>query len=151
MIGILPVRTRGARSYRRVSGEAYRPRLGAAWSCPSDLEHGETGLRRARSKGVGLFLATQSPGDLDYKCRDQICTWLVGRVKEKVAIDKLRPMLEAARIDAAAKLPGQEMGHFYLIREKEVLPVQIEQSLIPTAQVAEDRILELARTGRPKG
>src|SRR5207244_2256736 len=58
-------------------------------------------LRRARSKGVGLFLATQSPGDLDYKCRDQIRIWLVGRVKEKVAIDKLRPMLEAARIDAA--------------------------------------------------
>ncbi len=29
-------------------------------------------LKRARSAGVGLLLATQSPGDFDYKCRDQI-------------------------------------------------------------------------------
>ena len=38
-------------------------------------------LKRARSAGIGLFLATQSPGDLDYKCRDQILTWLLGRVQ----------------------------------------------------------------------
>ena len=50
----------------------------------------ESLLRRARSAGVGLFLATQSPGDLDYKCRDQIRTWLIGRVKEQVAIGKLQ-------------------------------------------------------------
>jgi hypothetical protein len=34
-------------------------------------------------------------------------------------------MLEAARIDAVAKLPGQEMGQFYLLREKEVLAVRV--------------------------
>jgi hypothetical protein len=108
----------------------------------------ESLLRRARSAGVGLFLATQSPCDLDYKCRDQIRTWLVGRVKEQVAIGKLRPMLEAGRVDAAAKLPGQGTGQFYLVREREVVAVQSEPSLIPTAQLPEDRILELARGGR---
>ena len=36
-------------------------------------------LKRSAVRGIGLFLATQSPGDLDYKCRDQILTWLVGR------------------------------------------------------------------------
>jgi DNA helicase HerA-like ATPase len=102
-------------------------------------------LRRVRSAGVGLLLATQSPGDLDYKCRDQIRTWLVGRVKEQVAINKLRPMLEAGRVDAAAKLPGQGAGQFYLIREQEVLAIQTEQCLLATAQVPEERILELAR------
>src|SRR5436309_12168679 len=102
-------------------------------------------LKRARSAGIGLFLATQSPGDLDYKCRDQVRTWLIGRVKEQVAISKLKPMLEAGRVDAAAKLPGQGVGQFYLVREREVTPVQTEGSLIPTAQVPEDRILELAR------
>jgi hypothetical protein len=105
-------------------------------------------LRRARSAGIGLLLATQSPGDLDYKCRDQIRTWLIGRVKENVAIGKLKPMLEAGRVDAAAKLPGQGTGQFYLVREREVAAVQSDQSLIPTAQVAEDRILELARVRR---
>jgi hypothetical protein len=105
-------------------------------------------LRRARSAGVGLLLATQSPGDLDYKCRDQIRTWLIGRVKEQVAIGKLKPMLEGGRVDAAAKLPGQGAGQFYLVREREVAAVQSEPSLIPTAQLPEDRILELAKAGR---
>ena len=39
-------------------------------------------LKRARSAGVGVFLATQSPGDLDYKCKENVRTWLIGRVKE---------------------------------------------------------------------
>ena len=111
----------------------------------------ESLLRRARLAGVGLFLATQSPGDLEYKCRDQIRTWLIGRVKEQVAIGKLRPMLEAGRVDAASKLPGQGTGQFYLVREREVAAVQCESSLIPTAQLPEDRILELARAARPAG
>jgi hypothetical protein len=102
-------------------------------------------LRRARSAGIGLFLATQSPGDFDYKCRDQIRAWLIGRVKEQVALGKLKPMLEAGRVDAAAKLPGQGTGQFYLVREREVVAVQCEPSLIPTAQLPEERVLELAR------
>jgi hypothetical protein len=105
-------------------------------------------LRRGRSAGLGLFLATQSPGDLDYKCRDQIRTWLIGRVKEQVAISKVKPMLEAGRVDAAAKLPSQGMGEFYLVREREVVGIQSEPSLIPTAQLPDDRILELAKAGR---
>ena len=62
-----------------------------------------------------------------------------------MAISKLKPMLEAARVDAAAKLPGQGTGQFYLVREREVVAVQSEPSLLPTAQLPEDRILELAR------
>jgi hypothetical protein len=108
----------------------------------------ESLLRRARSAGIGLFLATQSPGDLDYKCRDQVRTWLIGRVKEQVAISKVKPMLEAGREDAGAKLPGQGAGQFYLVREREVTSVQSEPSLLPTAQLPEDRILELAKGGR---
>ena len=124
--------------------DAYLPALRQ----PATKAPMESLLRRARSAGVGLFLATQSPGDLDYKCRDQIRTWLIGRVKEQVAIGKLKPMLEAGRVDAAAQLPGQGTGQFYLVREREVAAVQSEPSLIPTAQLPEERILELARPGR---
>src|SRR5690606_7322514 len=46
-------------------------------------------LKRARSAGISLFLATQSPGDFDSKCRDNIRNWFIGRVKEKTALDKL--------------------------------------------------------------
>jgi len=105
----------------------------------------ESLLKRARSAGVGIFLATQSPGDLDYRCRDQVLTWLIGRVKEPVAINKLKPMLDAGRVDAAAKLPGQEAGQFYLVRETDVTPVRADRNLIPTTQLPEDRVLAAAR------
>jgi hypothetical protein len=94
-----------------------------------------------------LFLATQSPGDLDCKRRDQIRTWLVGRVKEQVAISKLKPMLEAGRVDAARRLPGQEAGQFHVLCERDVTALRAEPSLVPTVQVPEDRILALARAG----
>jgi hypothetical protein len=55
-------------------------------------------------------------------------------------------MLETGRVDAAAKLPGQGTGQFYLARE--VAAIQREPSLLPTAQLPEDRILELDRVGR---
>ncbi|MDB5306938.1 MAG: putative ATPase [Gemmataceae bacterium] len=107
-------------------------------------------LKRARSAGVGVFLATQSPGDFDYKCRDQVLTWLIGRVKEPVAINKLKPML-AGRPDAAAKLAGQAAGDFFLVRESDVSTVRVDRNLIPTAQLPVDRILALARGQRPGG
>ena len=106
----------------------------------------ESLLKRARSAGLGLFLATQSPGDLDYRCRDQVLTWLVGRVKEPVAIAKLKPMLDR-RPEAADKLAGQKAGQFYLVREADVTPITAVRNLIPTEQVPEDRILTLARGG----
>jgi hypothetical protein len=105
-------------------------------------------LKRARSAGIGLFLATQSPGDFDYKCRDQVQTWAVGRVKEPVAIAKLRPVLEA-RPGAADRLAEQAAGEFFLAREGgDVVPVRADRNLIPTEQLPEDRVLDLARAGR---
>lgn len=105
----------------------------------------ESLLKRGRSAGVGVFLATQSPGDFDYKCRDNIQTWLVGRVKEETALKKLKPMFSECRADVAAKLPGQETGQFYLLREKEATALQAAPSVMKTEQVPEERILELAR------
>ena len=49
-------------------------------------------------------------------------TWLIGRVKEPVAIGKLKPMLEA-KPGAADKLADQKTGEFYMVREADVLPV----------------------------
>jgi hypothetical protein len=106
----------------------------------------ESLLKRARSAGLGIFLATQSPGDLDYRCRDQVLTWLIGRVKEPVAINKLKPMLEAGRVDAAGRLPGQETGQFYLVRESDVTPIRTDRNLIPTTQLREDQILAAAQS-----
>jgi hypothetical protein len=102
-------------------------------------------LKRARSAGLGVLLATQSPGDLDYKCRDQVLTWMIGRIKEKVAIGKVRPMLEASRQPYETRLPAMKQGEFFLVREAGVSTVEADLNLVPTKQVPEEQILELAR------
>ena len=109
----------------------------------------ESLLKRARSAGLGLFLATQSPGDLDYKCRDNVRSWLVGRVKEPTAVAKLRPMFAGGPGDVAAKLPVQGTGEFYLLGDGRVTAVKSGRSLMATQQLAEDHILTLAAAGRP--
>jgi energy-coupling factor transporter ATP-binding protein EcfA2 len=108
----------------------------------------ESLLRRARSAGLGVLLATQSPGDFDYKCRDNIKSWLVGQVKEETALRKLKPMFSEVRLDPAARLPGQGTGQFHLLRGKEVVALRSQPSLIRTEQLPEERIQELARSTR---
>ncbi len=108
-------------------------------------------LKRARSAGVGVMLATQNPGDFDYKCRENVLTWLVGRVTEPRSIDKLRPVLSAAKTDAASRLAGQKAGEFHIATEQEVTAVRVAPSLVKTAQLPEDRITTLARTSASVG
>lgn len=103
-------------------------------------------LRRARSAGIGIFLATQSPGDLDYRCRDQIKTWLIGRVREKVAIQKVEAVFESSSIDPHAKLPDQGTGEFYLATDKPAFGLKAEPSIVKTTQLGEEEILALAES-----
>ena len=102
-------------------------------------------LKRARSAGVGVFLATQSPGDFDYKCKENVRTWLIGRVKEPRAIEKLKPMLAAAKGNVTDKLAGQATGEFYLVRESSVTAVRSDESFVRTEQLPENQIADLAR------
>jgi hypothetical protein len=101
-------------------------------------------LKRARSAGVGVLLATQNPGDFDYRCRENVLTWLVGRVTEPRSLEKLRPVLSAARGDAAGRLAAQRAGEFHVATEKEVTAVRVAPSLVRTEQLPEDRIAALA-------
>lgn len=112
---------------------------------PATKEPMESLLKRARSAGLGIFLATQSPGDLDYKCRDNIRSWFVGRVREQTAINKMKPMLMESPVDISGKLPGQGPGEFHLLSEKRVLGFQALRNLVPAEQIAEDEILAIAR------
>jgi hypothetical protein len=106
-------------------------------------------LRRARSAGVGLLLATQSPGDFDYKCRDNLRAWFVGCVKQETSIAKMRPMLSECRVDVASKLPAQETGQFHLIRDGAATSLLASPSVMRTEQLPEHEILELARRTLP--
>ena len=115
---------------------------------PSSKAPMESLLKRARSAGLGLFLATQSPGDFDYKCRDNIRSWFVGRVKEPTALNKMKPMLAETRGDLLGKLPGQGTGQFHLLREGTATAFQAHRSAIETQQVPEGEIPALAAATR---
>ncbi|MEO0809302.1 MAG: helicase HerA-like domain-containing protein [Pseudomonadota bacterium] len=106
-------------------------------------------LKRARSAGLGLMLATQSPGDLDYKSRDQITSWFIGRVREDTALRKLKAAFQAeSGLDPAAVLPHQTVGQFHLVQEGLVRSLKAQRSLIMAEQVPFDRIEQLARETR---
>jgi energy-coupling factor transporter ATP-binding protein EcfA2 len=108
----------------------------------------ESLLKRGRSAGIGVLLATQSPGDLDYRCRDTIRTWFLGRIKEQTALMKLKPMVSESPIDVLAKLPGQEMGEFHVAREGLVTHFQARRSVLVTEQIPDSSLLVLARRTR---
>jgi len=120
-----------------------------AQSQPATKAPMENLLRRARSGGLGLFLATQSPGDLDYKCRDNLRSWFVGRVTQQVAIDKMKPLLSEARIDVASRIPGQSAGEFHLLQDGSVKSFKGKFPLLHTEQLPESEVLQLAARGQP--
>jgi len=76
-------------------------------------------LRQARKYGLCLTLATQSPGDLDYKGLSQVGTWALGKIATRQELSKVAPALRADAgidIDAIAEaLPGLTAGRFVLI------------------------------------
>ncbi|MDX2201761.1 MAG: helicase HerA-like domain-containing protein [Hyphomicrobiaceae bacterium] len=113
---------------------------------PATAEPLQSLLKRARSAGLGIMLATQSPGDLDYKSRDQITSWFIGRVREDTALRKLKAAFQSeSGLDAATVLPGQTVGEFHLVQEGLVRPMRAQRSLINAEQVPFDRIEQLAR------
>lgn len=77
---------------------------------PATKEPMQSLLERARSAGVGVFLCTQSPGDLDYRSRDNIRSWFLGRIGETTAINKMRPLLTEARTNIDSRLSRQGVG-----------------------------------------
>jgi hypothetical protein len=101
-------------------------------------------LRRARSTGIGVLLATQNPGDFDYKARDNITTWLVGKVAQERAIEKMRNLL-AGYPNVGPRLATQPTGHFFVLANGEAREVRCDRALMSTEQLSEHEVAELAR------
>lgn len=121
-----------------------------AQSKPATKEPLENLLRRARSAGISLMLATQSPGDLDYRSRDQISTWFIGKIKETTALNKLKPMLSEAKVDISNKLANQSIGEFYAVYNGDVSSIKANRSLIQADQIPAYEILKLAAVSKKK-
>ncbi len=110
----------------------------------------ESLLKRARSAGLGIVLASQSPGDLDYKSRENIRTWFMGLIKQKTALDKLKPVLAESNLNGEEVLPKQKVGEFFMVSEKMATPLKSHRSLVETQQMSEVEILNLAKLGNKK-
>ncbi len=101
-------------------------------------------LKRARSAGIGLILATQSPGDFDYKCRGNITTWFIGKVTQKTDIEKMKGVLNDTNVDGT-KLASQGAGNFFMAQEGKVQEIMSNMSLIKPEQLSEEEIESLAQ------
>ncbi|RUL86823.1 helicase HerA-like domain-containing protein [Tautonia sociabilis] len=117
---------------------------------PATKEPLENLLRRGRSAGLGVLLASQNPGDFDYKCRDNVLCWFLGRISQDVSIAKMKPLLSACRGDIASRLAGQETGQFQFGREGTVVALRGARSVLVTEQLPEGEILTLARLPGPR-
>jgi adenylylsulfate kinase-like enzyme len=102
-------------------------------------------LRRARSGGIGVLLGTQNPGDFDYRARDLIGTWLVGKVAQDRAIEKMRNLF-GAYPNVAGRLAIQPTGHFLALMPGKMLELKCDRSLMVTEQLADAEIADLARS-----
>jgi hypothetical protein len=118
-----------------------------ATSKPASKEPMEGLLKRARSAGLGVMLATQSPGDFDYKSKENINTWFIGKIKEVTAIKKMKPMLSDLNRDIGSELASQQTGDFFLVRNGDTTAIRSHRSLVETVQLPEDEILCLANNG----
>jgi adenylylsulfate kinase-like enzyme len=107
-------------------------------------------LRRSRSTGIGVLLATQNPGDFDYKARDNINTWLLGKITQDRATEKMRNLI-ASYPDVGPRLASQRTGSFFLLTGTLKRELKADRSLMETVQLSESEVAELARRTRATG
>lgn len=85
-------------------------------------------LKQARAFGLGLLLATQNPGDLDYKALGNVGTWFIGRLqaerdKEKVLEGLVTANSGANSTEISKKLSGLGKRVFMLNNASDSMPV----------------------------
>jgi len=76
-------------------------------------------FKQARKYGVCCLMATQNPGDVDYKAMAQFGTWAIGRLTTRQDMAKVQPTVKAldpVNVDTImGELPAQRPGQFILI------------------------------------
>lgn len=76
-------------------------------------------FKQARKYGIGCVMATQNPGDVDYKAMAQFGTWALGRLTTAQDLKKVQPTVKAldpVHTDALmGELPAQKAGEFLLL------------------------------------
>ncbi|HEX7840286.1 MAG TPA: helicase HerA-like domain-containing protein, partial [Kofleriaceae bacterium] len=107
-------------------------------------------LRRARAAGLGVVLASQSPADFDYRSREQINTWFLGKIADRRSIDKMKPLFEH-RPQVGSKLGNLEAGRFVMLQDGGAADLERTPSLLRTEQLSEAELMALAALRRARG
>lgn len=107
-------------------------------------------LRQARKYGLCCLLATQSPGDIDYKALGQVGTMAFGRISGERALGKVAPIIQALpdinTDEIVSGLPGMARGRFVLVSpDNYEIPVETQVRWLATKHttVPADRIPDL--------
>jgi hypothetical protein len=108
-------------------------------------------FKQARKYGVCCLMATQNPGDVDYRAMAQFGTWALGRLMTRQDLKKIEPTVKSlapALSDAImAELPKLEPGQFVILSPDHfAAPVALQTRWLYTDHqtLDEGRIAELA-------
>lgn len=72
-------------------------------------------FKQARKYGVGCVIATQNPGDIDYKAFAQFGTWALGRMTVRQDIKKVENALKSmSNVGISKGIPGLKPGEFLI-------------------------------------
>ena len=105
-------------------------------------------LSRAGAAGLGLVLASQRPGDLDYRRCASIGTWFVGKTEEPT-LDKMKALFE--RHPLGHRNPGRlEPGRFVMLRDGGARDVERGAPLLQIERIAGDELKTLAARTHPR-
>lgn len=107
-------------------------------------------FKQARKYGVGCLIATQNPGDIDYKSIAQISTYLIGSLKTKQDLSKIETRIEsmapATASEIMQKIPALKKGSFLLLspdEAKKIQQFQVRWLLTKHDVISEDQLNSL--------
>jgi hypothetical protein len=101
-------------------------------------------FKRGRSAGLGMMLATQNPGDLDYACRDEVLNWAIGKISSDTATNKLKPVY-GEQSQLAKGFSKQQHGQFVFAQNGRAQQFKGHLSLVVPEQLDEAELIQAAR------
>jgi len=105
-------------------------------------------LGRAGAAGLGLILASQRPGELDYRRCAPIDTWFVGKTEEQT-LDKMKPLFEHRPL--GHRNPSRlESGRFVMLHDGGARDVERASPLIRIEPLGDVELKSLAARTRPR-
>lgn len=105
-------------------------------------------FKQARKYGLGCVIATQNPGDIDYKAFAQFGSWAMGRLTLKQDIKKVDQALSSVgkNKDVKSTLPKLQSGQFVLFApdiSNKLLKLETRWLLTEHSTLDEDEIKSL--------